>query len=377
MNEVLAPVKYSPTTTPRETFVRADHSLTEGVLVYRLEDNSFIALYPDEWLACRADGYAKKTAIDELQAANRDVTAKSLALHDLLQQPNPPKAALDEARRQLDVALDILAKKSEAAKKHVEPIVNQKSDPNKIVELLPLTLKRIEGRTATPIYVSAEHLKRALADKRVYMVEGPAEHKKEPKQKLFDGTKLNADELRKRMLAQVQDKAKFSKKWKWTPKDEEHFGGILTDWAKVMGADAMEFLQRGQREIVEGIVGAEAADPNNPYRKIDMKPVAQFFRWTAGAASEVNFSPLQGKTDDLRDLNWFQRFKRLAKAAQFGLKANGEGSFAVGEARVDTILYLPHAAGWHLDTTIAEQLFDFGYFRLRGDLALWQRSMAT
>jgi hypothetical protein len=377
MSEVLAPVKTAQTTPPISTFVEAPHTLTEGVLVYHPEQNAFIALYPNEWLECRADGDAKRIAIEELQDANREVTEKSLALHDLLRQPNPAKAELAEARKQLDQALDRLANKSEAAKKHVELIANQKNDPHKIVELLPLTLKRTEGRKHTPIYVSADKLKAALADKRVYMVDGAAERKKEPKQKIFDGTKLNAEEVRKRILSNVQDKAKFSKKWKRAPTDEDYSSGILTDWAKVMGPKVTEFIEREQKDLVEGIVGKENADPNNPYRMVDLRSEAQFMRWAAGGGVEVNFMPLQGNANDMRDLNWSQRFKRLAKAAQFGIKANADASFHVGAAKVDTIVYLPHAAGWHLDSSIAGQSFDFGYFRLRGDLSLFALAGAS
>jgi septal ring factor EnvC (AmiA/AmiB activator) len=252
MSETLTPVKSSPTTTPRDTYIDVEHSLTDGVLLYRPEDNSFIALYPDEWLECRDDGHKNKTAIEELQDANRAVTEKSLALQHLLEQPNSAKADIAQAQKELDVALNSLSQKSEAAKKRVEAITNQKTDPKKLVELLPLTMKRMEGKTHTPIYVSAEKLKKALSDKRVYIVEGAAERKKEPKEKLFNGTTLNVQEVRKRIAHQVQDKAKFEKKWKWAPKDADQFSGILTDWAKVMGASATSFLERGQKEIVEG-----------------------------------------------------------------------------------------------------------------------------
>ncbi|MGB8345851.1 MAG: hypothetical protein WCD86_13270, partial [Ktedonobacteraceae bacterium] len=80
MTETLNAVKSAPTTTPSNTFVEVPHTLTDGVLLYRPEDNSFIALYPEEWLLCRAEGHENKTAIEELQEANRDVTEKSLLL---------------------------------------------------------------------------------------------------------------------------------------------------------------------------------------------------------------------------------------------------------------------------------------------------------
>jgi hypothetical protein len=377
MSEVLRPVKSTPTTSPRDTLVEVSHATGEGILLYQPDNNSFIALYHDEWLACRADAHENKTAIEELQEANRGVTEKSLLLQDLLKQPNAAKAAIAQAQKDLDVALNTLAEKSDAAKKRVEAITDQKADPNKLVELLPLTMKRMEGRTHTPIYVKAEKLKSALADKRIYLVEGAAERTKTPKEKMFDGGKLNHDEVRRRISKQVQDSAKFEKKWKLAPKDADQFSGILTDWAKVMGASATAFLERGQKELLSGVFSAEQLDPKNPYRVIDMKPDAQFMRWSAGAGAEASFMPCQGSFYDARDKNWEQRFKRAAKAAQFGIKANAEASFAIGEAKVETILYLPHAAGWHMCTNELSHPLDFGYFRFRADLTLYALAGAS
>ena len=370
MSEILTAVKSTPTTTPRETYVEVTHTSTEGVLVYRPGDNSFIALYPDEWLMCREDGFKNKTAIEELQEANCDVTAKSLLLQELIEQPNAAKAAIAQARKDLDAALDTLSQKSDAAKARVETLGSQEVDPSKLIELVPLTMKRIEGRTRTPIYVNVDRLRSALSDRRVYVVEGSAERNKPSEQKLFNGISLNTTEVRNRILNQVQDRAKFSKKWKLAPRDADNFSGILTDWAKVMGADASIWLERSQKEILEGRFGAKAADPNNPNRKIDTKAEAQFLRWSAGAGAEATFMPFQGDFFNARDRTWTQRFKRAAKAAQFGIKANAEASFAVGEAKVDTTLYLPHAAGWHLDCNLGGQPLDFGFFRMRGDLTL-------
>jgi hypothetical protein len=370
MSEVLTAVKSTSTTTPRETYVEVSHSLTEGVLLYMPGDNSFIALYPDEWLACRADGHQNKTAIEELQEANRDVTAKSLLLQELLEQPNAAKASIAQARKDLDAALNTLSQKSDAAKARVEALGSQTVDPSKLVELVPLTMKRLEGRTRTPIYVNAKKLRSAMADRRVYVVEGSAERKKPPTGKLFNGTSLNTTEIRNRILNQVQDKAKFSKKWKLAPADADQYSSILTDWAKVMGADATAWLERTKEDVLGGLLKAETYDPNNPYRNIDVKPEAQFLRWSAGAGAEATFMPFQGNLYDPRDTNWKQRFKRAAKAAQFSVKANAEASFAVGEAKVATTAYLPHAAGWHLGPEQIGQDFDFGYFRMRADLTL-------
>jgi len=376
MSEVFSPVKSTPTTTPRDTLIEVSHTLTDGILLYRPDDNSFIALYPDEWLLCRAEAHENKTAIEELQEANRAVTEKSLLLRQLLQQPNPAKSDIAQAENELDTALNALAEKSEAAKKRVEAITDQKTDHDKLVELLPLTMKRMEGRTHTPIYVKATRLKSALADKRVYLVQGPTERKKEKKEKLFDGSKLNSDEVRRRIGKQVQDKAKFEKKWKLAPKDADQFSGILTDWAKVMGASATAFLERGQQEIASGIFSPEQRDPNNPYRMIDLKPEAQFLRWSAGAGASATFMPCLGSLYDAKDKNWEQRFKRVVKSVQFGVKANAEASFAIGEAKVETMIYLPHAAGWHVSTQGTQPL-DLGYFRLRGDITLYAMAGAS
>jgi hypothetical protein len=116
MSEVLTAVKSAPTTTPSNTHVEVTYTLTDGILAYRPDDNSFIALYPDEWLSCRAEAYQNKTAIEELQDANRTVTEKSVVLQHLLEQPNSSKQAIGQARKDLDAALDIMSKKSEAAK---------------------------------------------------------------------------------------------------------------------------------------------------------------------------------------------------------------------------------------------------------------------
>lgn len=370
MSEAFTAVKSAPTTTPRETYVEVTHSSTEGVLLYVPGDNSFIALYPEEWRTCRADGHQNKTAIEELQEANRDVTAKSLLLQELLEQPNAAKADITKARKDLDAALNVLSQKSDAAKARVEALGSQKVDPSKLVEIVPLTMKRLEGRTRTPIYVNVQTLRSAMADRRVYLVEGSAERQRPPQEKLLNGTSLNTREIRNRILNQVQDKSKFTKSWKLAPEGADQYSGILTDWAKVMGADATAWLERTQKQILSGIFDAETMDPNNPYRNIDVKPEAQFLRWSAGGGAEATFMPFQGNLYDPRDTNWKQRFKRAAKAAQFSVKANAEASFAVGEAKVKTTLYLPHAAGWHLGPEQIGEQFDFGYFRMRGDLTL-------
>lgn len=377
MSEILSAVGTAPTTTPRDTYSEVSHTLAEGVLLYRPEDNCFIALYPDEWLACRAEAHENKTAIEALQDANRVVTEKSQRLEQLLQQPNSSKAEIVQAQAELDAALNDMTKKSDAAKKRIEAIANQKTDQKKLVELVPMTLKRIEGRTSTPIYIRADLLRSASADSRIYMVNGPAERRKRQEQKLFDGAKLNVKEARSRILGQVQDAAKFEKKWKLAPKDADQYSGILTDWAKVMGVTVTECLERSQKELAEGLLGSEKVDPDNPQRVVDLKPEAQFMRWSAGAGSAVNFMPFQGNLFDGRDSTMAHRLKRAAKSAQFNIKANAEASFAVGEGKVQTSLYLPHAAGWRFRTGQTDQSLDLGYFRLRGDVTLYAMAGAS
>lgn len=364
MSETFTAVKTAPTTKPKDTHVEVRHALKGGVLLYRPENNSFIALYPNEWLACRADGFANKAVIEALQDANREVTEKSLFLQHLLVQPNAPKAELLKARQALDGAMAGLSIKSDAAKTKVEAITDQRTDPDHLVELLPLTLKRIEGKTMAPIYVNAKRLQSAIADKRMYLVNGSAERKKNANEKLVNGLSVNTTEIGRRFAGKVQDAAKFEKEWKLAPDDAEHYGGILTDWAKVMGTTASAFLERGQQQILDGVVSADMHDSANAERMIDLKAEAQFLRWAAGAGASTTFMFAQGSLYDKRDKNWGQRFSRAAKSAQFSIKANAEASFAIGEAKVETSLYLPHAAGFHLNAVVAGQSFDFGYFRL-------------
>jgi hypothetical protein len=162
--------------------------------------------------------------------------------------------------------------------------------------------------------------KGVLADKRIYLVEGSAERAKPAAGKLFNGTSLNADEIRTRIGAQVQDKAKFEKKWKWAPKDADAFSGILTGWAKVMGTTATDFLERTQSNIIDGVFDKKLHAADDPHPMIDLKPEAQFMRWSAGAGASANFMPFQGDLHDDKDTDWASRVKRGLKSAQFGLE---------------------------------------------------------
>jgi hypothetical protein len=364
------PDKITTTNPKKDTFVDVTHSLQDGYLLYQPDQNAFIALYPDEFLDIRQEGEANNNAIAELQTANQDVTEKSLALAELKRHPNPAVADIKKAEADLDQALATLSEKSEAAKTKIEKIADLKADEKKLVEVLPLTMRRAEGHKA--YYVPAAKLKKAAADKRIYLVEGKAERTKAPKEKLLNGVQLNGAEVKRRIAEQVIDKAKFSKKWKLKPKDaDEYSGQFFSDWSRTMGAEAKDFLEREQKDVIEGVFGKVNSDPNDPHRKIDLKSEAQLMRWSAGAGLEANFLPFQGNLYDKRDKDWKSRFKRAAKAAQFNVKANAEASFAVGEAKVQTMGYYPHYAGWHLTPAAEGIALDLGHFRLEGDMTLY------
>ena len=368
--DVVLPQKTATTNSPKDTFVDAVHTLQDGYLLYRPDENAFIALYPDEFFACRKEGEDNNKAIEELQAANQAVTEKSLALAELLRNPMPTKADLKSAQDALDQALADLKIKSDAAKTRIEKLADLKTDQKKLVELLPLTLAR-DGRQKA-FYIPADKLKSALADGRIYLVDGKVERYKPAKEKLLDGSKLNAGELRRRMETGAVDKVKFSKKWKLKPKDgDEYAGQFFEAWSKTMGASAAAFLERTQAQVVEGVLGAVDSDPSHAHRNIDLKSEAQLMRWAAGAGLEANFLPFQGNLFDKRDKDWKSRYKRASKAAQFNIKANAEASFAVGEARVQTVAYYPHYAGWHVIPSGAGIALDMGHFRLRGEMTLY------
>jgi hypothetical protein len=367
---VLKPAKEAPTTPPAGSFADASHAMGTGYLLYQPDQNAFIALYSDEFLVCRKDAEENNKAIEELQAANQLVTEKSLLLADLKRQPDPKVADLKRAQDELDQALSSLDAKSEAAKSKIEKIADLGADENKLVELLPLTLAR-DARQRT-WYVPAKRLKDAMSDKRLYLVEGKVERNKGTKDRLFNGASLNTKELSNRIANQVADKAKFGKKWKLRPQDGDEFTGqFFAQWSKTMGASVKDFLEREHKQITEGLFAASTTDSNNPHRQIDLKPDAQLMRWAAGAGLEANCLPFQGNLFDKRDKDWKSRFKRAAKAAQFNVKANAEASFALGEAKVQTIGYYPHFAGWHAVPSGAGIALDMGHFRLRGEMSLY------
>ena len=369
MSAVL-PNKTTTTTTPKDTCITVNCTLQDGYLLYRPDLNAFIALFPDEFLACRTVGEENNQVIHELQEANQAVTEKSLALSELLRKPNPAIADIKTAQNELDQALTDLDIKSAAAKAKIEAITDLNTDEKKLVEVLPLTLAR-NGRQKT-YYIPAEKLKSAMADKRVYLVDGKAERSKPAKEKLLNGTQLNGAEIKRRIEGQVLDKAKFSKKWKLKDQDGDKYAGqFFSEWTKTMGADATTFLERTQQQIIEGGFGVVNTNPKDPHRTIDLKSEAQLMRWAMGAGLEANFLPFQGNFYDKRDKNWKNRFSRAAKASQFNIKANAEASLAVGEARVQTIAYYPHFAGWHAQPAAAGIALNMGHFRFRGDMTLY------
>jgi hypothetical protein len=367
---VITPTKEAKTTPPAGTFDEAKYKVDVGYLLYHPQQNAFVALYADEFFTCRKEAEENNNAIEALQAANQAVTEKSLALAELKRQPDPKVADLKAAQDALDQALSELDAKSEAAKSKIEKIADLGADENKLVELLPLTLAR-DGRHRT-WYVPAKRLKSAMADQRFYLVEGKVERNKGAAERLFNGTSLNKQELSRRIANQVVDKTKFGKKWKLKPQDGDEFTGqFFAQWSKAMGASVKDFLEREQKQIAEGYFTASTMDPNNPHRQIDLKSDAQLMRWAAGAGLEANCLPFQGNLFDKRDKNWKDRFKRAGKAAQFNVKANAEASFALGEAKVQTIGYYPHFAGWHVVPAGAGIALDMGHFRLRGEMALY------
>jgi hypothetical protein len=367
---LVQPAKVTSLTTPSNSFVDVAYSPQDGYLLYQPDQNAFIALYPDEFLLCRKVAEENNKAIEELQAANQDVTEKSLALANLKRQPDAKVSDLKKAQEELDQALSSLDVKSEAAKQRIEKVVDLGADENKLVELLPLTLAR-DARQRT-WYVPAKRLKSAMADKRVYLVEGKPERNKGTPDKLLQGTSLNTNEIKRRIANQVVDKAKFGKKWKLKPKDGDEFTGqFFSEWSKTMGASAKAFLEREQQEIVAGVLKGVSHDPTDSHRQIDLKADAQLMRWAAGAGLEANCLPFQGNIFDKRDKDWKSRFKRAAKAAQFNIKANAEASFALGEAKVETIGYYPHFAGWHLVPAGTGVAIDMGHYRFRGDMSLY------
>ncbi|MDR3409532.1 MAG: hypothetical protein P4L87_01065 [Formivibrio sp.] len=357
------PVAQAKLTTPSDTFTPAPYSLKDGALLYLPGTNEFVALYPEEWLVCRQDANEHEQAIREQQEANLLVTEKAKAYREALKTGF--RQPIIDAEKDLASAISNLEKANKKLKAKLKPLGDLKAKGSiKLVEAV--VLHKNEKKFA-PRYINSEKLKQALADKRVYMVNGDAEKKKRTQEKIISGGKFNTTEIKKRIAEKAADKAKFEKKWKLAPEGEDAYCGVLTEWAKVMNGDIHHFLER-QTENVEKYFNI---DPNDPHRNVDVSAEAQLMRYTAGAGLEVNFNPFSGNLDDGRDSTVISRTKRALSQGKLGIKANAEASFAVAEGKVRTQWYVPHVAGWHANPTVLEQNIDLGWFRLMADLILF------
>ncbi len=361
----------APTTPPLSTYVDVHHTLGTGMLLYVPETNGLIALWPEEWLEIRKEADHHNELIEKLQEANREVTEAAIKLREA--QKTGSKSDIDAAEQVLQQKISDQRKASKATRTAIKPLTDLKTgDPLKMVELLPLTQKKIQNkRSITPIYVKSDKIKKALSDKRIYLIDGPAE-KKATKKLITDG-KLDTAAVKERILNQVQDKAAFKKKWKLAPEGEEEYAGILSEWARTMNGDIKTFIEREKNALEKKF----NIDPNDPRRNIDLEAEAQLMRWSSGAGLEINFKPFTGNLSDKRDKNWPDRLQRGLKSGETGIKANGHASFAVAEGKVRTLLYFPHFAGWHVTPEVLGNNFDLGYFRFQGDLTLYGTAGAS
>jgi hypothetical protein len=349
-------------TNPKaDTFHKVTTTPGDGMLMYWPEQNSFLALYPDEFheIHAEADEHSKKIAM--LQAANQKVTQLAVALRAA--QKSGVQANMKKAARELEEAINELGKASEEVKKKIEPLGKLDAKGSvKMVEMVSLKTREGKGK-GVPIYVKSTSLKKILADKRVYLVEG--EKQKRAKEKILDGYKLNTNEIKHRMAAKVQDSAKFKKEWKLKPDDADAYSGVLTQWAKTMNGDIAKFIERNHDDVEK-----KFNINKDSHRNIDLSADAQLMRYTGGAGLEVNFKPFFGNLFDKRDHSLADRLKRGSKSGDLSIKANAEASFAIAEGRIRTELYWPHYAGWHATAVVAEQTIEFGYWRFYGDIIL-------
>ena len=349
-------------TAPEGTYFDAKYTLGDGALLYLPGTNEFVALYPEEWLHFRQDADEHEQAIAAQQAANQRVTEAARDLRAA--QLTGIKPQVQKAEDALAKALSDLAAANKKLKTKLEPLGDIKAkSAKKLIETVVLHKSEKKYR---PRYVNADKLQSALADKRVYMVNGPAEKAKRPQDKIFNGAGLNTKELKSRILEKAQDKAKFKKEWKLAPVGDKAYHGVLTQWAKVMNGDIAHFLERKTSDIEKHF----NIDPTDPKRNVDLSAEAQLMRYTAGAGIEANFNPFQGNLFDKRDSGWAKTMKRGISEGKFGIKANAHADFAVAEGKVRTIWYWPHFAGWHCDPTVMEQPIDLGWWRFSADVVL-------
>ena len=349
-------------TAPEGTYFDAKYTLGDGALLYLPGTNEFVALYPEEWLHFRQDADEHEQAIAAQQEANQRVTEAARVLRAA--QLTGIRPQVQNAEDALAKALSDLAAANKKLKAKLEPLGDLKaSGAKKLVESVVLHKSEKKYR---PRYVNADKLKSALADKRVYMVNGPAEKAKRPQDKILNGFSVNTKEIKSRILERAQDKAKFKKEWKLAPEGETEYHGVLTQWAKVMNGDIAHFLERKTSDIEKHF----NIDPTDPKRNVDLSAEAQLMRYTAGAGIEANFNPFQGNLFDKRDSGWAKTMKRGISQGKFGIKANAHADFAVAEGKVRTIWYWPHFAGWHCDPTVMEQPIDLGWWRFSADIVL-------
>ncbi len=349
-------------TAPEGTYFDAKYTLGDGALLYLPGTNEFVALYADEWLHFRHEADEHEQVVAAQQAANQRVTeaARDLRAAQLKGVRPEVQAAEDE----LSKAISDLAAANKKLKAKLEPLGDLKaSGAKKLVETVVIHKSEKKFR---PRYVNSDRLKGAFADKRVYLVNGPAEKAKRPKDKLFNGIRLNTKEVKAQILEKAQNKAKFKKEWKLAPEGEKEYHGVLTQWAKVMNGDIAHFLERKTTDIEKHF----NIDPADPKRHVDLSAEAQLMRYTAGAGIEANFNPFQGNLFDKRDSGWVKTMKRGIGEGKFGIKANAHADFAVAEGKVRTIWYWPHFAGWHCDATVLKQPIDLGWWRFSADVVL-------
>jgi hypothetical protein len=352
------------TTTPAaDTFTEAKLTEGGGMLIYWPEKHAFLACYPDEHRALLVEADDHSVKIAALQEANRAVTAASMKLREA--HKSNVKPDIDAAEAALKKALSEMAAASDAVKKKLEPLQSLDAKEGvKMVEMVTFKKTRNYDKKATPIYVKSTSLKRILADKRIYLIDGEKAKRKEAN--FFKNYRPNVREIKHRLNEVVHDKTKFSKEWKLKPEDAEAYTGVLTDWARTMNANLSTFFEgkKGELEKHHGL------DPDNPERKVDLSAEAQLFRYCAGAGLEVHFNPFTGNLRDGRDKTWTKRALRGLKSGEFGIKGNAHASFAIGEGKVRTEIYYPHFAGFHVQPKIGDQIFEMGYIRLYADLVL-------
>lgn len=356
------PHAVAQTSPPNDTFTDATLAPGGGVLVYWPEWNAFVAFFEDEYRALMAEAQDHDKKIEALQKANFAVTQASMALREA--QKANVKADIKKAEDALKKAISEMVAASDDVKKKLEPLSKlDAKDGVKMIEMVALRTKKYKNKP-TPIYVKSTSLKKVLSDKRIYLVEG--EKKKRKEEKIYKDGKLNVKEIKHLIAENVQDKAKFSKEWKWKPEDADEYSGVLTQWARTMNGDMTSFLERTKGNVDKYF----DLDSTDPKRRVDLSAEAQLMRYSAGAGLEMNFNPFTGNLHDKRDKTWAQRVKRGLKSGEFGIKASAHAAFSVAEGKVRTEVYLPHFAGYHVTPTIGTHTFEMGYMRLYTDMVL-------